>query len=121
MITIKIKETNEIKTLEMLDPESGTDNVLDFIGNSGGLITDGQFTRVDGEGYAFIVASSDYEWWKNVIAAHSKLNERILMLSRQYSTDEVIDALSEAYDCDLEDQPAIAHRNLDAVFGETNE
>ena len=113
----KIKETNEIKKLEMIDPATGTDNVVDFIGNNGGFtIINGHFIYDDETGM-HAVSLADYEWWCDVIKTHSALDARIHGLIKEHGRAEVMDAINDAYMCDLEDQPNVANQMLTDAFG----
>lgn len=111
----KIKETEEVKKLEMIDSDSGADNIVDFVGNNGGF-ANGNFVYDNGSDTQ-AVSLADYEWWRNVIELHSALDRRINELMKEHGCAEVIDAIDGAYERDLEDQPVVAHSMLNAAFG----
>lgn len=107
-----IKETQEVKELSIVD-ENGIDWTGDFINVS---VRD-EFSFNDDEGY-YETDLESYEWWERIIEEHQKLNDRIHELKEEHGYDAVYEVIKDAYEVDLEDQPASVHAALDEVFGE---
>jgi hypothetical protein len=63
---IKIKQTGEIKRLDIYDRQTGVNWAQDLIGNTGALI-DGQFVWSD-EDDAYLADQNTYDWWAQYIA-----------------------------------------------------
>lgn len=64
------KDTNEAKTLSLIDPKTGVDWAQDFIGNTGAL-EDGQFT-FDDELDAYVCDTVTLERWEEEIEAEER-------------------------------------------------
>lgn len=109
---IRIKETGEIKRLEILDPETGRDWVerllhkydqLDEIQERG---PDGVPT---GTG---VMRRNEFEWWEKVTAEYQEANHRVYDLFRQlkgalqYRFRQAVDNL----DVDLDEMAQALHR-----------
>jgi hypothetical protein len=77
-VTVKIRETNEIKSLGIVS-ENGVDWTADFIGNAGGFTDDPEgFERTDdGEDYYGIATQAWFDWWKKHIANYEKMETEI--------------------------------------------
>ena len=111
-MNIKIKETNEIKTLLLLD-NNGINYVKDFIGN----YDNSAFTWSEAE-EIYTVDQDNYNWWHTVIANQQRVDNRIAKLREIHGYDAVDHALRDAYNCDIEDQAAYVNAALDVAFGE---
>lgn len=116
-MNIIIKETQEEKELNVIDPENGTNWINDFVGNTGAL-EDGTFTY-DEDKDAYIVEKEEYEWWKDIAEQQEKLDERIYELKQEHGTETVSEAIREAGETDLEDRAGAINAALDEAFGET--
>ena len=88
---ILIQETQEIKRLSIIDPETGINHVRDFLATWNGLA---QF-QWDEARWAYICSQAVYDWWKRVINLHILLINRINYLTRQYGSDAVAAALED--------------------------
>ncbi|NCU27728.1 hypothetical protein EOM86_13600, partial [Candidatus Nomurabacteria bacterium] len=73
MIEIRIVETDEVRTLSLIDPDSGVDFVQDFIGNNGGF--EGGIFTYNGDEYE--CSKDTFDWWEKVIDDQQKLVDRI--------------------------------------------
>jgi hypothetical protein len=107
-MNVKIKETGKVESLSIIDPKNGVNWINDFIGNYGAL-SDGQFSW-NNEEDVFEADQATYDWWYNVIKAYINADEvyreYLESLEDEYDKDYVIRAVSDACNCDLEDQPA---------------
>jgi len=84
---IKIRETGEIKHLEVIDRKTGVDWTSDLLGNAGCYVNgDIQFDDDTGIG---TISLADYEWWNDYIHAYEDDEEEIACL---------FDALGEKYE-----------------------
>lgn len=115
MINVMITGTQTASTLSLIDPETGVDWVKDFIGNYGAF-NDDQFVWEETHGVYF-AAQDTYDWWAKVIADHSELSIRIEGLKSSVDPEEVLQVVSQAADCDLEDMADRVNHTLDEVYG----
>lgn len=114
MIKVKISETNQDESLELLDTETGVDCTTDIIGNYGGL-TDGQFVYDDATDI-YQCSQETFIWWDRVLHEQQELNNRIAELRKEYGSEQVQEALNAVGDYDLEDQAAAINEVLDEAF-----
>jgi hypothetical protein len=112
---IIIKESQEAKELNLIDPETNTNWIGDFVGNTGAL-EDGQFVY-DEETDVYAADWDTYLWWEEVVAAHQDLDDRIHELKQKHGSNAVSKAIGDAGDCDLEDRAAAINGALDETFG----
>jgi hypothetical protein len=95
---IKIIETQEIKTLTILDPKTETDYAADLIGNHDGFSGDDDGLNT--------MTQDNYEWWAKLLteyqAADYKLHEYRSEVVDQGSLDQ---CLNDASGVDLEQHP----------------
>lgn len=115
---IIIKETNEVKELSIIDPNSGVDYIDDFIGNTGAL-NDGQFLWDDEDDAAdaYICDQETFDWWDKVVSDNQALEDRIHALQQEHGYDAVHDAVMDSYANDLEDHADCVNQALDEAFG----
>lgn len=94
MMTFRIRETGELKTLSITD-SNNIDYTEDFIGNTKAFLSGGEFAERDDNGY-IICAEADYDWWEDVLKVHQHINIVCDELKR-------IDDLADVYDeiCDI--------------------
>ena len=78
---IKIKETGEIKKLNIYDSKSHTEWTADLIGNSGDF-ANGQFVY-NPDDYTYTADQDTYDWWKQYIDDTNKTDEEIDELASQ--------------------------------------
>ncbi len=116
---IRIRETDKLENLSIIDPKTGVDYISDFIGNAGGL-TDGQFELYVYEWVAdddfYACDQETYEWWADVVDAHNNINSRIFELSSEHGSETITEAIGDAGNCDVKDQPAAIDYALDAFL-----
>jgi len=67
-MTVKIRETDEMVELGIIDPKSGCNYIADFVGNTGAF--DREFAEYDDDEECYIADAVDVEWWQDVIAVH---------------------------------------------------
>jgi hypothetical protein len=111
-----IKETKQIKTLELISAQTQCDFLADLMGNYGAL-NDGQFV-FDAERDAYICAQETFKWWDNVIDEHQELEYRIHELIQEHGRDAVLEVIEDAGDGDLESHASRMNRALTHTFGE---
>jgi len=114
---IKLKETGEIKVLTYIDPRTGIDSILDFVGNNGAL-SDGQFERNDNDD-VYVADADTYDWWATVAADNQALEARIHELRVTHGDNTVDAALSAVGRVDLEDLAALANAELDKAANQS--
>lgn len=88
---IKINETDEIKTLSIVD-DNGIEWTQDLIGNAGKLGVPDGFTWSEEEGI-YLVGQDEYYWWANYIADHNATAEEARALAEELGVD-----LAEVYE-----------------------
>jgi len=113
-MTIKINETNVIVELDLTDPRSGQNWILDFIGNTGAF-NDGQFTY-DDENDIYVCSQETFDWWKNIVIKYEVADELTYDFEQELKNredlgndyyEEFRNDLGNACCCDLEDMPSI--------------
>ncbi len=108
-VKVKIKETNQVEELSIIDAETGCDYVGDFIGNHDALNT--QFIY-DDENDVWVCDQETFEWWSQVINENQKLNYRIEEMKEKYGSDKIHNVLQDVC-CDLENHASQANGFLD--------
>ncbi len=111
---IRIKETNEIVELEIIDPKTNLDFIADFIGNTGSL-HDGQF-EYDEDTEIYTTTQENYDWWETVVTDNQELENRLFELRQEHGNEAVHNAIGESGNCDLEKLAVRLNQNLDEVF-----
>ncbi len=101
MLVVKVKETNQVVTLSLIDPKTGCDYIADFIGNTGALGR--EFERLNDE---WQIAQDDLDWWLNVIAMQQKSNDLQATFLQTHSYDDLMDIFEQASHQDLDTQLA---------------
>jgi hypothetical protein len=116
---VRITETGATESLSIIDPRSGCDWVIDYIGNAGAF-EDGQFRRskVDDE---MECDQDTFDWWQNQIERQQAADYRIHALCDEHGSERVYAALHDAYSGEFESEPDEAMAALDAEFGEAAE
>lgn len=87
-MNVIITETNEVKSLGIIDNNSGVNWVQDLIGNAGAL-SDGQFTY-DDEANAYIATQDTYDWWQNYITDSNTTAQEVEELAAELGIDKSI-------------------------------
>ncbi len=89
---------------------NGIDISGDFIGNtSHGM-------AADDEG-RYIATQNDFDWWKNTITAHEKMDATVAAYKETFDADEVDTVILDWATSDLETTPAQVLMGLKRVFG----
>jgi hypothetical protein len=117
---VKIKETGEIKTLEIRD-ERGIEWADDMIGNAGAK-TDGQFTW-DDEEEVYLAEQGTYDWWHDYIADYEATEEAITALAEKLDVQrwEIVKRVGEAQDgVDYDRHHEVAMQALEEYEAEYN-
>ena len=107
---MQVRVNGEMRELSLIDPDSGVDFVVDFIGNNGGLDS----FVYNGDEYE--CAQDTFDWWKKVIDDQQRLIDRIFDLKEEIGSVFVNDALESIPDCDLEDHAAVVNAALDEAL-----
>lgn len=107
---MQVRVNGEMRELSLIDPDSGVDCVVDFIGNNGGLDS---FVY---NGDEHECSKDTFDWWKKVIDDQQKLVDRIFDLKEEIGSVFVNDALESIPDCDLEDHAAVVNAALDEAL-----
>lgn len=120
---LKIKETGEIKTLTLVDPESGVNWISDFIGvNSGfGDVDKGLIDQDPDSDHLRLATQKTYDWWAEMIMSYEGMEEQIANAREKYGRDEIDEYLQSvhAFDVDLEDTPGSVALALEDYVRET--
>ena len=116
MMQVKVIETGEVKTLRLIDPDSGVDFVQDFVGNGGGF--ENKDFVYNHEDDVFEVTAQAFGWWNQVISDQQELVYRIDELKEEHGSDAVNEVLYSVGGHDLEDDAAVVNAALDEAFGE---
>ncbi len=119
MMHVRVIETGEVKTLRLIDPESGVDFVQDFVGNGGGF--ENKDFVYNHEDDVFEATAQAFNWWNQVISDQQELVDRIDELKEEHGSDAVNEVLESVGGHDLEDDAAVVNAALDEAFGEEDE
>lgn len=119
MMQVKVIETGEVKTLGLIDPDSGVDFVQDFVGNGGGF--ENKDFVYNHEDDVFEATAQAFGWWNQVISDQQELVYRIDKLKEEHGSDAVNEVLELVGGHDLEDDAAVVNAALDEAFGEEDE
>ena len=119
MMQVKVIETGEVKTLGLIDPDSGVDFVQDFVGNGGGF--ENKDFVYNHEDDVFEATAQAFGWWNQVISDQQELVYRIDELKEEHGSDAVNEVLESVGGHDLEDDAAVVNAALDEAFGEEDE
>lgn len=111
-MNIIIEGTNHRHTISIVDPGTGIDYAVDFIGNAGALDS---FDWSDDHD-AYYVSADIYNWWSRVLQEQQALEDRLHELRQQYGSEAVHAVILEMPNVDLEDHSTVLHRMLDEAF-----
>ena len=106
MLTFKIKETGETKTLSLIDPKTGHDYIADFMGNADGLA--GLSETEDGD---YLINECDYSWWVNVVEATQKADN----LEFEYKDALSDEIKEELYQANFNDFDEVASAKISII------
>lgn len=123
---VRIKETGEIKNLEIIDPNTGINWINDFIQ----VGTNDDFTcfddavdnpyEYDGDDFDYETSEDNYDWWLEVSQAHEAVDYRIHELIQEHGSDTV-NALFDDIACDLEYEPNYKNQAIDEFLESLHE
>lgn len=103
---IKIKETNEITELTIIDPKTGCDWAADLTGNDDNIEFDGDYKVCDQE---------TFDWWSDLIERYQAADNRKHEIIQQ-ETEDYEGLLEHLHHCtgyDLENYPEALMDALD--------
>lgn len=114
-MNVAISETNEIKTLSIINRETSVEWTRDLIGNAGALSTN--------ENGEVVMSQIEYDWWANYIADIEKTDSDIYELwtavGDVYSEDAIRNRiLAETNEADYETHRPTAVRVLAKIRAE---
>ena len=114
---IKIKQTNEEKQLNLIDPKTGLCWIGDLMGNHNALPE----IETDADGWETdfrIMSQVDFDWWENLATAYQAADTRYyeLCTGDGLEAHEIEWMIEEAnnINCDLEDLPGALEAICDA-------
>jgi hypothetical protein len=110
-----IRETGAVETLSIIDPKTGSNYAVDFVGNEGAFF-DGQFVW-DEEREAFIADQSTFDWWQKTVNENQALDLRVAALIDEHGFDAVQEVLDTVGYPPLADWVPSVTRALDRAFG----
>ena len=95
----RIKETQELKELRIVDSETGCEWTADLIGN-----TDGLHYNEDTEEYE--MSQEEYSWWDEYITNYEADEEEIEELADELDIDaaDITLRMQNEINCDMEDE-----------------
>lgn len=99
MLNVLIKETNEVKTLSIIDPKTGIDYIGDFIGNTGAFGR--EFEKIEHDEAEYQTSEGDFEWWENVVKITQEADNLIFENSDKI-TDDVREELYNINESDID-------------------
>lgn len=99
MLNVLIKETNQVKSLSIIDPKNGVDYIADFIGNTGAFGR--EFQKIEHDEADYSATQADFEWWENVVKITQEADNLIFENSNKI-TDEVREELDNINESDID-------------------
>lgn len=110
-----IKENSEVQALSIINPESGIDYILNFLGHQGALL-DGQFEWSE-ELDAHVCDQETFDWWYEVVTANQSLEDRIFVLVKEHGSQAVYEVIHDSSNADLKSHVEKVNQALDEAFG----
>lgn len=99
MLNVLIKQTNQVKSLSIIDPKTGIDYITDFIGNTGAFGR--EFETIEHNEAEYQTSEGDFEWWENVVEIAQEADNLIFENSDKI-TDEVREELDNIDTSDID-------------------
>ena len=99
MLNVLITETNEVKSLSIIDPKTGVDYISDFIGNTGAFGR--KFEKIENDAAEYQTSEGDFEWWENVVEVAQEADNLIFENSDKV-TGEVKEELDNIDTSDID-------------------
>lgn len=104
---VKIKETDQVQELKIVDPETNVEYTQDEIGNTGDL------NGCDHDGEYHVMSNDMYDWWNSFLAKKQESENMI----HEYGRDNLVD--DEEYQnilgCEYESQPQMIINYINSV------
>lgn len=106
---IRINETKELETLEIVDPKTGCAWTADILGNYNAAM------EWDDEDDVYTMDQDEYEWWKGLIKRYQAADDRCHEIRQSTDDYDGFQAHMDAFSFnDLEDLPEALEYHLDA-------
>lgn len=99
MLNVLIKETNQVKSLSIIDPKTGVDYIGDFIGNTGAFSR--EFEKIENDAAEYQTSEGDFNWWKNVVATAQEA-DKLIFENHDLITDDVRIELDNINESDID-------------------
>ena len=113
-MNIIIRETREIRELDITDNRTGCSYVLDFVGNAGAL-SDGQF-KYWRDRDLYIADAETYNWWERVTRHYQEMEDRLQAAREEFGHEAIDDLLAKVgMGHDMEDLPDLINNALDKL------
>lgn len=114
---VRIKETDEVVSLQCIDPRTGVDWMPDMIGNAGAL--NDQFVWNDDD-EVFEASQADVDWWQNYINDLEKTDADVAGLAEELgiSESDIRERISDETGPDYEMHRSEARRAMQAIRDE---
>ena len=109
MLNVLIKETNQVKSLSIIDPKTGVDYIGDFIGNTGAFSR--EFEKIENDTAEYQTTEGDFEWWENVVATAQEA-DNLIFENHDLITDDERTELDNVNENDID---AYNEKRLDIV------
>lgn len=120
-IIVKVRNgsvaTYETEELSMIDPDTGEDVIVLFLGNNGGFKTD-QFYHHEDNGH-FCCSQETFDWWQPIVEHNAALLQRIFDLKQKHGNEVVEKVLNPQDDFlhgAIEDHACLVNYLLDQHF-----
>ena len=106
---IKIIETKEIETLDIIDPSTGINWINDLMGNHNAL------PKFDDMTGFYLMKKEDFDWWQELTESYQEADDRFYLLIRELDEDAADQLLNDGQNinCDLEDLPSCLNQLCD--------
>jgi hypothetical protein len=113
-MNVRIKETKEIKQLEIIDPKSGCSWIADLLGNH----NVGEW--VDEDGYEGLeITSDDYEWWSDFCSSYEEADFELYEAKCEAKdfnkAEEIVVQIFNENQCDIEYLPQVMRKAIEAI------
>lgn len=99
MLNVLIKETNEVKSLSIIDPKTKIDYIGDFVGNTGAFGR--EFEKIEHDEAEYQASEGDFEWWENVVKTTQEADD-LMFENPDKITDEVKEKLYNINENDID-------------------
>lgn len=109
---LKIRETQEIKVLEIRD-QNGIEWTIDLLGNYDAL----QYNSKTEE---YEISQEDYEWWLEYIKKYEADEQEVIELAAELGIEEseIWERISQNLNCELGDEHMVIQSVLEEIRAE---